>query len=126
MGQALMAAVEALDPTAPTLKLSRSLMAPNEKFTVTFRGKGTWSADAWVGIVPKHIQHGNEQVNYNNQLSYQFLRQQTQGTLVFTAPAEEGEYDVRLHSAQGNGDEVYSETFVVGSLNEQFIKMVKL
>ncbi|MBK7805490.1 MAG: hypothetical protein IPJ51_04210 [Saprospiraceae bacterium] len=66
-----------------------------------------------MGLLPANIQHGSEAVNDQNELAYQYLSKKTSGTLTFTAPEKEGNYDFRMHDTDNNGKEVASVAFSV-------------
>ena len=78
-----------------------------------FTAPADYPADAWVGIIPSSVPHGDEAVNDENNLDYRYLEGQTSGVLTFTAPGEPGSYDLRLHDTDSDGKEVASVTFTV-------------
>jgi hypothetical protein len=66
---------------------------------------------AMVGLVlfrPNNSWQRESQRPYD--ISYQDLRGRTSGELVFTAPAQTGSYDFRMHE---NGKEITSTSFIV-------------
>jgi len=96
---------------AATLALDKTTLAPNEEFQVRFTAPASFPAKAWIGIIPFAVPHGDEAVNDQNDLAYQYLDSQTSGVLTFTAPQAPGTYDLRLND--GQGQEAASVTFVV-------------
>jgi hypothetical protein len=99
---------------SPGLRLERTVYTPGEPIAVQFTAPATWPGDAWVGIVPSAIPHGDERQNDNHDIAYQYLNKRTSGTLTFTAPAA-GEWDFRLHDTDNNGKEHASVSFRVGA-----------
>jgi len=96
---------------AATLALDRTTLAPNEEFQVRFTAPASFPAKAWVGIIPSAVPHGDEAVNDDNDIDYQYLDSQTTGVITFTTPMEPGSYDLRLNDGQGL--EAASVTFIV-------------
>ncbi|MFH1148833.1 MAG: hypothetical protein V1736_14170, partial [Pseudomonadota bacterium] len=78
-----------------------------------FSAPGYFARDAWVGIIPSHIAHGSEAENDKYDVTYQYLEKRTSGVLVFQAPKESGQWDLRMHDTDGNGREVASVSFTV-------------
>ncbi len=95
------------------LKLEKDRYAPRESITVTFEAKADYADNAWVGIVPANIPHGQETLADKHDLAYQYLRRKTAGTLTFTAPAEPGSYDMRMFNTDSVGVETASVPFTV-------------
>ncbi len=96
------------------LRLERDRFAPGEAIVVQFTAPGGWPDNAWVGIVPSNIPHGDERQNDNHDISYQYLKKRTSGSLTFTAPGV-GDWDFRLHDTDDNGKEQASVSFRVGN-----------
>ncbi|MDP2433638.1 MAG: hypothetical protein Q8O33_16665 [Pseudomonadota bacterium] len=96
-----------------SLRLARDRYAPGEAIVVDFTASGSYADNAWVGIIPSHIPHGSEAENDRHDLTYQYLRKRTSGSLTFTAPMAPGNYDLRLHDTDNNGREVASVSFQV-------------
>jgi len=112
--QPTVAPKESAAPTgAATLALSKTVLAPNEEFQVQFTAPDPLPEDAWVGIIPSGVPHGEEAVNDENDIDYQYLEGQTSGVLTFTAPQEPGSYDLRMNDSDSGGKEVASATFSV-------------
>jgi hypothetical protein len=112
--QPTVAPKESAAPTgAATLALGKTMLAPNEEFQVRFTAPDSLPEDAWVGIIPSGVPHGEEAVNDENDIDYQYLEGQTSGVLTFTAPQEPGSYDLRLNDSNQDGKEVASVTFSV-------------
>ena len=72
--------------------------------------------DAWIGIVPVAIPHGDEAVNDRHDTSYQHLGGRTNGDITLPNPGL-GTWTLRLHDTDNNGRELTHVAFeVVSSL----------
>ena len=98
--------------TSASLRLDRDRFVTGEAFTVHFTAPGSWPNDAWVGIIPSAIPHGDERQNDNHDIAYQYLGKRTAGSLTFTAPSA-GDWDLRLHDTDNGGKEFASVGFRV-------------
>ncbi|WP_459926015.1 hypothetical protein, partial [Desulfatiferula olefinivorans] len=97
----------------PTLTLDKTTVKPGQEIQVHFTAAENFADNAWIGIIPSHVEHGSEPVNDSHDLSYQHLRKRASGTLTFKAPSKEGAYDFRMHDTDNKGREVASVSFVV-------------
>ena len=100
-------------PAGPSLATDSSVYAPGATITVTFTAAAGLPTNAWVGIIPSNIPHGDEAQNDTYDLAYQYLNGMTSGTLTFSAPTEPGSYDLRMNDSDSNGKEIASVTFTV-------------
>ncbi|WP_124327317.1 hypothetical protein [Desulfonema ishimotonii] len=98
---------------AQTLSLNKYTFTPGEKINVRFTARSDFAGNAWVGIIPSGVQHGSESVNDQHDLTYQYLKKRTSGTLTFTAPSAPGSYDFRMHDTDDSGREIASVSFTV-------------
>jgi len=96
-----------------SLSLSRDVFEPGESISLYFTAPNTFPDNAWIGIIPSNIPHGNETQNDEHDISYQYIQKRTTGSLTFQAPEQPGKYDFRMHSSDNNGREVFSVTFIV-------------
>jgi hypothetical protein len=72
--------------------------------------------DAWIGIVPVAIPHGDEAVNDSHDTSYAHLGGRTNGNITLPNPGL-GTWTLRLHDTDNNGRELTHVVFeVVSSL----------
>lgn len=94
---------------APTLLLA---VPPNETFSAQFSVPASFAADAWVGIVPVSVPHGNGGEVAPYSLGRMQLSGSTAGLLNFTSPVSAGLYDLRMYDSD-SGKEVASITFAV-------------
>lgn len=102
----------------PTLKLEKTDFEPGEKIMVSYRIPASYRENAWVGVIPSNVPHGDESLNDQYDLSYFYLKKQTSGVLTFIAPDHAGSYDLRMHDTDDNGKEVASISFRVIVVNE--------
>ncbi len=105
--------VSACKPSGPSLATDKGVYAPGETITVTFSAPAGLPTNAWVGIIPSNVPHGDEAQNDTYDYSYQYLNGMASGTLVFSAPSEPGTYDFRMNDSDSNGKEIASVTFTV-------------
>jgi hypothetical protein len=95
------------------LSLQKYSFAVGEKIAVSFSVPYVHDESAWIGIVPSSVPHGEEAVNDQNDVAYQYLKLESKGTFYFDAP-ERGTWDLRLNSSDNSGKELASVTFTVG------------
>jgi outer membrane protein OmpA-like peptidoglycan-associated protein len=101
-----------------TLKLKKKSFVPGEEIELEFTAPEELSPTAWIGMIPSNVPHGDENVNDQHDIQYQYLQKKGSGVMKFTAPPEGGSYDFRLNSSDSNGVEITSVSFQVGgSLN---------
>lgn len=105
--------ISACKPSGPSLDTDKNSYAPGETITVTFSAPAGLPTDAWVGIIPTEVPHGDEAQNDTFDLTYQYLNGMTSGTMVFSAPLLPGTYDFRMNDTDNNGKEIASVTFTV-------------
>jgi len=98
---------------ATKLTLERSTYHPGETIVVGFSTPGDLPDNAWIGLVPSDVPHGEEAVNDKHDLAYRYLRGKTSGSVEFTAPDKPGSYDFRLNDTDSNGKELTHVTFTV-------------
>jgi len=110
---ALALSFSACKPSGPSLNTDKSVYAPGETISVTFSAPAGLPTDAWVGIIPSSVPHGDEAQNDTYDLTYQYLNGMTTGTIVFSAPLLPGTYDFRMNDSDSNGKEITSVTFTV-------------
>ncbi len=96
-----------------SLDMTERSYSPGAAMTVRFTAQSGLASNAWVGIIPSSIAHGQEQVNDQHDLAYKYLKGATQGNLQFKAPGSPGSYDLRMHDTDNNGRELTHITFTV-------------
>jgi outer membrane protein OmpA-like peptidoglycan-associated protein len=97
-----------------TFNMKKKSFAPGETIELEFTASDTLSPTAWVAMVPSKVPHGDENVNDQNDIQWQYLEKKTSGVMRFTAPVDGGSYDFRLNSSDSDGVEITSITFQVG------------
>lgn len=101
-----------------TMKMEKDVYVPGERIVLNFTAPEALSPQAWIGIVPSEIPHGNEEVNDQHDIQYHYMEKKGSGQMNFFAPSQAGSYDFRMNSSDSNGVEITSITFrVSGSLN---------
>lgn len=106
-------------PAAPqvqagaSLSLQKNTFNPGEAIVVQYVALPSYASNAWIGIIPSSVAHGNESVNDQHDITYKYLRKSTAGAMTFHAPNSSGSYDLRMHDTDNNGVEVASVTFTV-------------
>jgi hypothetical protein len=106
-------------PAAPgvvipaTLSLGRDVYAPGDTVNLVYMAPADLPGDAWIGIIPSAVPHGSEEVNDQNDISYQHLNGTTSGIMEFIAPSAPGLYDLRMNESDNGGRELASVTFTV-------------
>ena len=93
--------------------LEKTTFAPNEEINVHFTAPASFPSNAWIGLIPSNVPHGDEDVNDQYDIDYEYLSGRTSGIIIFTAPTTPGSYDVRMHNKDGGGREVSSISFIV-------------
>jgi hypothetical protein len=95
------------------LTITKVTLSPGESIAVAYTAPKGYKENAWVGIIPSDVEHGSESRNDQHDLTYQYLRGSTSGSLTFKAPSKPGKYDFRMHDTDSDGLEVASITFEV-------------
>ena len=80
---------------------------------VSFEVPTTFAEDAWIGVVPSATAHGSEEDGDAADLVYQPLDGRSRGVASLKAPANPGDYDVRIYDSDSKGKEVASVSFKV-------------
>ena len=96
-----------------SLKIGKETFLPGEEIKVEFEAPPVFGAGAWIGIIPSDIPHGSESKNDEHDIDYHYIEKRTSGAMFFTAPDEPGEYDIRMHDTDNNGNEIIFVTFEV-------------
>ncbi len=105
--------VKSPDFSQVSLRLASAVVAPGGELHAGFTAPATLPDNAWVGIIPSSVEHGDEAVNDQHDLGYEYLSGRTSGAIVLSAPAEPGSYDLRLNDTDDNGREIASVPFEV-------------
>jgi hypothetical protein len=97
------------------LKIEKETFTPGEEIKVEFVAPPVFGSGAWIGIIPANIPHGSESKNDEYDIEYHYIEKRTSGMMFFTAPDEPGEYDIRMHDTDNNGNEIMFIMFKVVS-----------
>ena len=98
-----------------TITTSKSTYTIDEGINFSFTASKL-PDDAWIGIVPVAIPHGDEAVNDRHDTSYEHLGGRTNGNITLPNPGL-GTWTLRLHDTDNNGRELTHVVFeVVSSL----------
>jgi hypothetical protein len=95
------------------LYLEKLTYAPGDKISVSYQAPPFTSASAWIGMFKSEYKHGSEVENDKVEISYQYIKTNKSGTLIFDAPSTPGNYDFRMHNTDDNGVEVSNISFTV-------------
>ena len=95
-----------------SLKLAKTIYAPREEITLDFTASSEVPVNAWVGLIPDSIPHGSAARNDQNDTTFQSVKGQASGRMVFHAPAKAGRYGFRMSSSEKD-QEILSVTFAV-------------
>jgi hypothetical protein len=100
---------------SPSIVIQKTNYSPGEQIQVRFTAPSSYASDAWIGIIPSSVSHGSEANNDMYDIAYIYIQKRTNGTMVFVAPSQPGSYDLRMHTTDNNGVEVFSVSFTVKS-----------
>ncbi len=100
-------------PMSGTVTLTKTEFEPGEEVILTYSADGTIGSNAWIGLIPSNVEHGDETKNDEYDMSYQYLGTNKSGNMTFVAPVDTGKFDLRMNSTDNNGVEVASVSFSV-------------
>jgi von Willebrand factor type A domain len=96
-----------------SLRCEPTVVKPGAAIRVHFTAPATLPKNAWVGLIPSNVPHGDEATNDANDMAYKYLSGRVSGVMEFRAPAKPGSYDFRLNESDSGGKELVSVTFTV-------------
>ena len=67
----------------PSITLEKQSFSPGENIKLKFSASPNYANNAWIGIIPSHINHGIESINDQHDISYQYLNKRVSGVLTF-------------------------------------------
>ena len=102
-----------VDLSGARLVLGADRYLPGQRLVVSFEAPAGLADNAWVGVVPSSVEHGDEARNDAHDISYEYLRGRTEGELSLYAPPEGGRFDVRMHDSDSGGQEIAHVSFEV-------------
>lgn len=93
--------------TLKSLKLDKTKYQKGDTITVTVTAEGVDDeCNAWVGIVPADVAHGDEDECDKYDLDYYYLNSLENGKAEFAIELEAGKYDIRVLDSDDNGVEL--------------------
>ncbi len=95
----------------PEVRVDASTYKPGDMIRVSFSAPADYPENAWIGLIPSDVDHGDEDENDRHDVAHEYLSGRTSGSIRFKAPKKAGEWDVRLND--GKGSEVASASFRV-------------
>ncbi len=96
------------------LKLNKKSYDVDEVIILTLTWKGTAADNAWVGIVPADIPHGDELVNDDHDIWYQYLDGMNSGEeFGVSITIDPGKYTMRVNENDDGGAELAWVEFTV-------------
>jgi len=96
-----------------SLGLEKSTFATGEDIRVGYSAGYDFKDDAWIGVVPSDVPHGDEVENDDYDISGMILEGSLSGTLTLKAPERPGEYDIRMFTSDQGGVEAAHLSIVV-------------
>lgn len=100
----------------PVMKLKKNTFNPGDDIQLEFSTALPLPKGAWIGVIPSEVPHGDENVNDQHDVNYQYIGDKNPNVFKFQAPDKPGSYDFRLNDSDGNGKEIASVTFQVGEI----------
>lgn len=97
----------------PKLTLTKNSFNPGEDINATFKAPVCYPADSWVGVIKSTVAHNDEPLNSSSVIGGKsFLNRRQEGTMLFKAPQEAGNYELRLYDVE-YGEEATTVAFSV-------------
>lgn len=90
------------------MKMGKEVYTEGEDISVTVSWTGDYADDSWIGIVPADIEHGDELLNDEHDLYYEYFADTKSGhTFTFNIlELEPGKYTMRINETDGGGFEL--------------------
>ncbi len=107
------------------LTIDKTVYNAGDRIVVKFIGSSSYADNAWIGMLPSYITHGNEDDAGYHDLAYHYIGKKLNGELTFVAPSQSGDYDIRMFNTDTccNGQETCSVSFkVVGGTNKNILR----
>ncbi len=101
----------------PVLKTDKEKYALGEKIAITFEAPAYFHYQAWIGLIPSDVSHGETSKNDQHDVAYEYIYGRMEGSFAFTAPSTAGKWDLRMSDAAwgGDGKEHHFITITVGN-----------
>ena len=97
---------------ADSLSTDKQIYSRGEPISAHFTASASYSS-AWVGLIPSSIPHSSDDESDKYDLAYKWVDGKSSGTMVFNAPADLGNFDLRMFNSNNNGPETAYTTFSV-------------
>ena len=105
--------VEVPEVVEPELTLDAEYYLPGAEILVNYKVPADFEDDAWVGLIPSEVEHGDEEVCDEFDLDFHLIGDEKEAEVIFYAPEECGMYDIRLFDSDFEGKEILSVSFEV-------------
>lgn len=105
--------VEVPEVVEPELAINAEYYLPGDEIVVTYKVPAEFEDDAWVGLIPSEVEHGDEEVCDEFDLDFHLIGDEKEAEVIFYAPEELGMYDIRLFDSDFEGKEILSVSFEV-------------
>ncbi len=103
------------DMVVTQLKTNKAKYEDGYEIVVTIKWTGTPSEDAWLGLFPADVPHGDEKINDGAYLTWTPLSNVEENKVTLYAwPEESGEYTIRVFENDDGGAEVAWHKVIVG------------
>jgi len=99
--------------TDVSLKTDKTEYKVGEDIVISYTAPYAMAEKGWIGVIPSSVAHGSEDVNDANDVAYEYLKKQTNGTITLKAPEKTGSWDIRMNDTDAGGKEVASVTISV-------------
>ena len=100
----------------PEISVDSKSYKPGDMIRVSFSAPADYPENAWIGLIPSDVAHGDEDENDRHDVAHEYLSGRTSGSIRFKAPDKPGEWDVRLND--GKGSEAASASFKIEAPTE--------
>ncbi len=100
-----------IDASSIRIEIEKSTYKNGEDLTVSYTGPQL-DDSAWLGIVSAEVPHGDEEVNDQHDVSFQYLAGVTIAEFLFPSPGP-GDWTIRLHDRDNQGSELAYVEFSV-------------
>jgi len=98
--------------TVAELKLEKTSFTKGEVAKVNFKAPVAWPTDAWIGIIPSGVKHGDAAEADKHDKGWRFLDGRNGGTVDMYLPDSTGKFDIRMFDANA-GKEVKSVSITI-------------
>ncbi|MBN1150042.1 hypothetical protein JXA84_02345 [candidate division WOR-3 bacterium] len=108
------------------VKLDKEVYSPEEIIVVQYLALEEFDDNAWIGLIPSEVAHGDEEENDEYDVQYHLIGTELEGEVTFDAPVEPGEYDIRMFDSDFEGEEVTYASFTVSGERQDVTATIEL